>query len=367
MPNPSEVKPPNSLTKPSTMNALIVTDIGKPVTLTKSRDIPTPGPSQVQIQVTVAGVNPHDQKCRDGGFLIADKLPAVLAMDVVGRVTTVADGVTKYSVGDRVVAQSSLEAGNPQNGLQQYAVVDVDLSARIPDSVSDDGAATLPSNIIAPLVALFSADTLGFPAPWTSAAAGFDFAGQTLLVIGGGTSCGKLGVQLAKLAGIGRIVVVGGDKALLASYGATHVVSRHGGEEKVLASIRDVVGDDLIYAYDAYNVAPNQHLALNALSNTKRGVLARLLTTGDPDADKIHSKAQGYEVRNVYGSSHMYRELAEAFWTRLPEYLADGRIKPLTSFEVFEPGLDADKVNYVLDRYRDGETVVKPHFHISVV
>lgn len=347
------------------MNALIVTEIGQPVTLTTTRAIHAPGPSQVQIRVTVAGLNPHDQKCRDGGFLIADKLPAVLGMDVVGRVVAVGEGVTRYAVGERVVMQSSLEAGNPQNALQEYAVVDVDLSAAVPASVSDDGAATLPCNVIAPLVALFGPHTLAFPAPWTAAASHFDYAAQTLLVVGGGTSCGKLGVQLARLAGVGRIVVVGGDAALLRSYGATHVVSRHGGDATVLASIRDIVADELVYAYDAYNEAPGQHLALNALSRTKRGVLARLLTTGDPDPDRIHPKAQGYEVRNVYGSSHLYRDLAGAFWARLSGYLADGRIQPLTSFEAFESGLDADKVNEVLDRYRDGKTVVKPHFHIS--
>lgn len=347
------------------MNALIVTDVGKPLTLTTTREIHAPGPSQVQIRVTVAGLNPHDQKCRDRGFLIASQLPAVLANDVVGRVTKVADGVTRYAVGDRIVTQAGFEPGNFQNGLQQYALVDVELSAPIPTSISDDEAATLPTNILAPLVALFHEDNLAFPSPWMAATPEFDYAGQTLLVVGGGSNCGKLGVQLAALVGIGRIVVVGGDNDLLTSYGATHVVSRHGGEEKVLASIRDIVADDLIYAYDAINEPAEQHMAVNALSNTKRGALARLISSGVPSQDKIQPKAQGYELKNVYGSSHLYQELAKAFWAHLPAYLEDGKIKPLTNFEVFDPGLDADKVNHVLDRYRDGKTVIKPHFHIS--
>jgi NADPH2:quinone reductase len=348
------------------MDALVVTEVGKPITLSKTRHVQKPGPSQVQVQVTVAGLNPHDQKGRDRGLFIASQLPAVLANDVVGRVTAVAEGVTKYAVGDRIFTQAGFEPGNSQNGLQQFALVDVELSAKIPALISDDQAATLPTNILAPLVAFFHAGTLNIPAPWTSAASGFDYAGQTMLIIGGGSNCGRLGVQLAALAGIGRIVVVGGDKAELESYGATHILSRHGGEESVLASIREIVGDDLIYAYDAINPPAEQHLAVNSLSNTKRGALARLLSSGgQPSEDKIQPKAEGYEIKNVFGSSHVYPELAKGFWSNIPDYLENGRIKPLTNFEVFEPGLDAGKVNAVLDGYRDGKKVVKPHFHVS--
>lgn len=347
------------------MDALVVTEVGKPLTLITNRQVQSPGPSQAQIRVTVAGVNPHDQKCRDRGFLIADRLPAVLTNDVVGRVTAVAEGVTKYKVGDRIFTQGSSSPGSPQNGLQQYALVDVDFSAKIPASISDDQAATLPSNVLAPVVAFFHADTLNFPAPWTSAASGYDYADKTVLIIGGGSNCGRLGVQAAALAGIGRIVVVGGDQAELESYGATHVISRHGGEDSVLARIHDVVGDDLVYAYDAVNAPSEQHLGVNALSNTKRGKLARLVTSSFPDETKIRSKSAGYDVKNVYGSSHIYREFAKLFWDRLPGYLEDGRIKPLKHFEVFESGLDADKVNEVLDRYRDGKRIVQPHFHVS--
>ncbi|KEF60970.1 uncharacterized protein A1O9_02534 [Exophiala aquamarina CBS 119918] len=347
------------------MKALVVTEVGKPLTLITNRQIHHPGPSQVQIRVTVAGVNPHDQKCRDRGFLIADRLPAVLANDIVGRVTASAEGVAKYSLGDRIFTQGSSGSGSTQNGLQQYALVDVDFSAKIPASISDDEAATLPSNLLAPVVAFFHTDTLNFPPPWTPAASRFDYASQTVLIIGGGSNCGRLGVQVAALAGIGRIVVVGGEQAELESYGATHVLSRHGSEESILARVYDVVGDDLVYAYDAVNDPSEQHLGVNALSYTERGALARLVTSGPPDDTKIRPKPAGYDVKNVYGSSHLYREFARQFWDMLPGYLVDGKIKPLTHFEVFEEGLDADKVNEVLDGYRDGKRVVQPHFHVS--
>ena len=351
-----------------TQKAVVITELGKPAVLS-DRAIPQPGPGQVLVKVTVAGLNPHDQKSRDGGLFIADHLPAVLTNDVVGNVIKLGDGVTDVIVGDRVVWQPAFASATPpnakftsaQNGLQHYAVADVDLLAKIPASISDDGAATIPTNIIAPLVALF--DTLEIPAPWSDQAAKFDYANTTLLVMGGGTNCGKFGVQLAKIAGIGRIVVIGGQEAELKSYGATVVIDRHASHEVLLERIRAVVGDDLVYAYDAINPPADQILALNALSSHTKGLLARLLPLGPVDESKVKGKKAGFEVRNVFGSSHAKPELAKAFWERLPEYLETGKIQP-TNF-VVKKGLTAENVNVVLDAYRDGKIVTKTHIHVQ--
>jgi NADPH:quinone reductase len=343
-----------------TQKALVVTEIGKPVRLVHDHAIPEPGPKQIQLKVKVAGINPHDQKSRDGGLFIAENLPAVLTNDVVGTVTKLGEGVSGVAVGDRVVTQPGFSHGSTQNGLQEYALADVGAFAKIPEGTSDDEAATLPTNIIAPLVALFS--VLRIPAPWSAEAEGFDYAGTTLLVVGGGSNCGRFGVQLAKLAGIGRIVVVGGNEAELKGLGATHVLDRHGGHDAVLARIRGVVGDDLVYAYDAVSPVEDQVLALNALSSSRKGALARLLPLGPVDETKVVGKKAGFEVRDTYGSSQANPELAEGFWEHLPRFLEEGKIKP-TAF-VVKQGLTAENVNDVLDAYRDGRPVKKTHIHI---
>ncbi|KAJ4409488.1 hypothetical protein N0V82_009449 [Gnomoniopsis sp. IMI 355080] len=339
----------------STQKVLQVTDVGKPVVLTTDYPIPQPGPKQIQIKVSVAGLNPHDQKIRDYN-MFQQAFPVILANDVVGKVTKLGEGVTGVAVGDRVVAHSGFAPG--QNGLQEYAVADVGAFTKIPDSITDDEAATLPTNVIAPLVGLFS--TLEIPAPWTSEAKGFDYAGTTLLVIGGGSNCGKFAVQLAKLAGIGRIVVVTGSaETELKQYGATHIINRHGGPDAVLQSIRDVVGDDLVYALDAVNPPEGQILALNALSSHKKGALARLLPTGPVDESKVLGKKAGFDVRNVFGSSQAWPDLAGEFWSRVPQYLETGKIIPLGY--VVKEGF---AVNEVLDAYRDGNPVMKTLIHI---
>ncbi|KAK8098158.1 Enoyl LovC [Apiospora kogelbergensis] len=344
--------------------AIVVTEVGKPVVLIDNQPIPQPGPNQVQIKVSVAGLNPHDQKMRDFGMFVTEgSLPQVMANDVVGVITQLGEGVEgQYAVGDRVVSHARMgawtEPKSSETGLQEYALANVGAMAKVPAGVSDDEAATLPINVMPSVVALYR--VLGIPAPWTDAAAGFDYAHTTLLIIGGGSNNGRFGVQIAKLAGVGRIVVVGGDEAELKSYGATHVLDRHGGADAVLGRIRAVVGDDLVYAYDTVNDPAGQTLGLNALSSSKKGAMARLVPTGPVDEPLVAGKEAGFELRDAIGMSVYQKDEALEFWNRLPGYLEFGQIKPL-KFEV--KGFSAADVNEVLDAYRDGKTVTKTHIH----
>ncbi|KAK8069941.1 hypothetical protein PG994_006557 [Apiospora phragmitis] len=345
--------------------AIVVTEVGKPAVLIDNQPIPQPGPNQVQIKVSVAGLNPHDQKMRDFGLFVAEgSLPQVLANDVVGTITQLGEGVNSsdYTVGDRVMSHARMgswtEPKSSENGLQQYALANVGAMAKVPAGVSDDEAATLPINVMPSVVALYR--VLGIPAPWAAAAAAFDYAGTTLLIVGGGSKNGRFGVQVARLAGVGRIVVVGGDEAELKSHGATHVLDRHGGSDEVLARIRAVVGDDLVYAYDTVNDPAGQTLGLNALSSRKKGVMARLVPTGPVDEAQVVGKEAVFELRDVIGMSIYQNDEALAFWERLPGYLESGQIKPL-QFDV--KGFSAAEVNEVLDAYRDGKPVTKTHIH----
>jgi NADPH2:quinone reductase len=216
------------------------------------------------------------------------------------------------------------------------------------------------------IIAFFDTkDGLDLPAPWISASASVSsLTDSFILIVGGGSNCGRFATQLARLTGFGTIVVVGGNESELISFGATHVVERHGGHDTVLERIRAIAGDDLIYAFDAYNAPNEQHLAINALSNLKQGKLARLVwSRGSVQEDMIREKAKGYELKNVLGISHLKPDVATPFWQHATEYLALGKIKPLEFVSV--QGLDVDKVNEVLDAYRDGKRVVQTHFRVS--
>ncbi|KPI35921.1 Enoyl LovC [Cyphellophora attinorum] len=344
---------------PSNQKALVLHEIGTPLRLETNRPVPSPDQDQVLVKVHVAGLNPHDQKSRDLGLFVQNLLPAVLSNDVVGVVVEAGSSVSDFKLGDRIVGQANWVKESPQSGLQEYAVLDAEHASHIPDSVSNDEAATLPTNTLAPVVALFEPSKLGFVAPW---AAEGDYNRDTILVIGGASACGKFATQFTKLAGIGRIVVLGGDEAELKGFGATKVLSRFGEAEEVRARIQAAVGDDLRFVLDCVNAPEQQHIGINALSLTSGGKLARLRRTGTIQTELVREGAK-YELVDIFGSSFEYPDLCKPFWKALPEYLVARKIRPLASRVI--DGLDSEAVNKALDDYRDGRKVLKANVHVS--
>ncbi|RAH77154.1 putative zinc-type alcohol dehydrogenase-like protein [Aspergillus japonicus CBS 114.51] len=361
------------MSQPQTQTALLATAIGQPLTKA-TRSIPTPGAHQVQIKVTVAGLNPHDAKSRDYGLFIQDALPAVLAADVVGVVTQLGPEVTRFQPGDHVVGQAALilphghpstlrlsETNNDTQGLQEYAVLDERYAAQVPSGFTDAQLATLPTNLVTAAVALFDASGLGIPSPWwgedsAAAAWSFDYAGTSVLILGGGSNTGRFAIQLAALARIGRIVVVAGTKSAeeAKDLGATHVIDRTGKSGlEIAAEVRAIVGDELLYALDTINPPESQWIGVEALSNSQTGKLARLIPRGGVDESKLSApKGAGFETVNVMGVSTARPATAGPLWNRVPGWVAQGKIKP-TGFQVLR-GLDVDAVNKVLDGYSSG-------------
>ncbi|KAF5229138.1 hypothetical protein FAUST_10610 [Fusarium austroamericanum] len=339
--------------------ALLLHEVGKPL-IAGTRPIPQPGKNQLLVKVLVAGLNPHDQRSRDAGLFVTS-MPYVIASDLVGEVITVGPG--EYSVnftpGEHVFGHTFAEGGsnNDFNGAQQYALVDARYVGKVASSgLSDDEASTIPVIVLAGFIALFSSSGLGLPAPFSPEAESFDFASTTLLVIGGGSNTGRAAVELAKLAGIGRIIAVAGhrNKETLESFGATNFIDRRAPD--VLDQIRAITGDELIYAIDTVNPGVEQDLGIAALSNTKKGTLITLRRPeGEFDTARIGSKSAGYERRLVLGVSPFHPEVTIGFWKEVPPWLKEKKLHP-SSFEVIE-GLDADAVNKALDQYRDGRGV----------
>ena len=384
----------------SFQRALEVVEVAKPLQLNTNRQIPIPSPQQILIKVLVAGLNPHDAKSRSRGLFITPPfvdqsvLPAVLGNDVVGRIVSIGEAVKTarpLHVGDVVVTQADLRhnitsggSTSAQNALQEYAVADPSFLSVVPSDLPNglDAMATVPTNAIASLFALFASPAtgtggLGIPAPWMSevnpewkeAVEKFDYGGTTVLVIGGGSNCGRWAVQLLKLAGIGKIVVVGGNEQELKTLGATAIVDRHGEEDEVLGRIHEAAGDDLLYAFDAVNPPSGQLLAARALSKEHRGSLSRLVRNPPLELEEqVSDKKAGFAVINVLGGSQFNPEIAVPFWERLEEWMRDGTLQgtPYRREPIKADWSDAaDKVNELLDRYDHGARIEKTHFHFE--
>ena len=244
--------------------------------------------------------------------------------------------------------------------------------AKVPKGLTLDDGASLCCNIVAPFWAIFGADGLALPFPFPSEAPSssstppFDFSSATIVIIGAGSNCGKYGIQTCSVAGFGTIVAVASTSkpdaiSTLKSYGATHVVDRSGSNEEIAARIRAIVGDDLIYAFDAVNV--DHTLGVSILSSHTRGTLA-CIVPGKADDSQIGTKHAGYDDKFTQGQSHNQPQLGAQFWKAIPGWMESGRVKS-TGWSVIR-GLDREKVNEVLDAYRDDRWPEKQvHVHVS--
>jgi len=293
-------------------------------------------------------VGPLDQKLRDRGALnIGQRLPAVIAFDLVGVVTKNGPNTETFPIGSHVFSQA-IVAG----GLQTYTLVDARFAALVPKGCSDTDVALFPINGITSALSLFSSMGFGIPFPGTPESKNFDYKSKTLLIIGGGTSCGKLATQMAKITGIGTIIATASltSEEELKSYGATHVIDRRAPD--VEAQIRVLIGDDLLYLYDTFTVG-DLSFDVSLLSNTKKGTLVHLLPGKVEDEIVTPQKKAGYEKKQMHGSSQADTNVGGLFWRQFPKWLESGEIKIL-KYQVVE-GLDAEKINAVLDGYRDGK------------
>ncbi|TVY59634.1 Chloroplast envelope quinone oxidoreductase-like protein [Lachnellula suecica] len=339
----------------ATQKALAIVEIGKPLQLI---DIPIPAPqgNELLIKLTVGGMIPLDQKLRDGEVpQLVTKFPFVPGTDIVGLVVKSGPNSPSFPVGSRIVSQFNRLG---EGCLQEYTLVDPRYTALVPDSVSDEDAAVYPVNAFTSFVTLFAAEAgLGLPLPGTK---DFDWEKQTLVIIGGGTNCGKFGIQLAKLAGIGTIITtasLAGEEELR-GYGATHVIDRKLSDEEVEKQVRAIVGDELLHVYDTFH-GDDHSLAVSLLSNTKKGRYIHLIP-GKPSDAVAARKQAGWEEKQMFGHSNAFPDvLGPLFWKLLPGWLVSGEVKP-PQHAIIE-GLDAERVNRALDGYRDLATGKRYH------
>lgn len=285
------------------------------------------------------------------------ELPIITGLDLVGTVVKHGPSVdiSSFPIGSHVFSQAaSLASG----GLQEYALVDARYAALVPEGISDEDAALYPINTFTTALSLFHAGKgLGIPFPGSPESKTFDYNSQKLVIIGGGTNCGRFAIQMARIAGIGTIITTaslnGG--AELREMGATHVISRQASD--IEEQVRLIVGDDLVYVYDTFH-GDDHSLAVSLLSNSKKGTYVFLIP-GKPSDAVVAQKKAGFEAKHIMGASGATPELAVLFWKQLPKWLQSGEIKS-AKYGIIE-GLDAEKVNAALDGYKDLATGKRYH------
>lgn len=140
--------------------------------------VPEPGPGEVRIGVTRAGVNFADTHQRRDQYVAKATLPLVPGSEVAG---------VREDTGERVVA---LTGG--AGGYAEVALAPAAHTFAIPDAVDDDTALAL---LIQGLTAWHLHRTQGRVAP-----------GETVVVHSAAGGVGSLAVQLARPMGAGRVI-----------------------------------------------------------------------------------------------------------------------------------------------------------------
>ncbi len=171
---------------------------------------PTVGARDVLVRVHAAGVNQLDAKIADGEFtaLLPYRTPLVLGHDVAGVIEQVGSAVTRFAVGDAVMAR--VRDHRIGTFAERIAVAEADL-ARKPTAVSMTEAASLP------LVALTAWQALVERAHVRP--------GHRVLIHGGTGGFGSIAIQLARHLGAHVATTASGSNAeWLRSIGADEVI-----------------------------------------------------------------------------------------------------------------------------------------------
>jgi putative PIG3 family NAD(P)H quinone oxidoreductase len=154
---------------------------GPDVLVPGRRPVPAPSAGEVLIRVEAAGVNGPDLMQRKGLYPPPPGASDLLGLEVAGEIVALGDGVTGWSVGDRVTALTN------GGGYAEYCAVDARHCLPVPKGVSLRDAGGLPET---------------FFTVWSNIFMGVSLkAGETLLVHGGAGGIGTTAIQLAKAFG----------------------------------------------------------------------------------------------------------------------------------------------------------------------
>ena len=164
-----------------------------------------PGPGRLLVRNHALGINPVDwAKQMLGEVMLGHvRYPAVLGEDISGTVVAVGEGVTRFRVGDRVLAVASAITSNvpAEGGFQLYTIVREWFATPLPEHVSFEQACVLPLALLTSSLGLFGKDYLGLDLPTVPARVSDEKTPRVVIIAGGASAVGGTAVQLAASAG----------------------------------------------------------------------------------------------------------------------------------------------------------------------
>ncbi|EMD40145.1 hypothetical protein CERSUDRAFT_133008, partial [Gelatoporia subvermispora B] len=314
--------------------------------------VPRPGRGEVLIKVESAALNPVDWKIPAWGFLRL-KYPTIIGFDGAGTVEELGEDVEEVAHGDRILFQGgSTEASST---FQQFAVTKASLVAKIPSTITFDGAASIPAGLATAALGLFNQYVLErsvrlFP-PWEAGGRG-KYAGIPFMVFGGASCVGQYAIQLASLAGFSPIISTASlrNTELLEGIGATHVLDRNLSAEALKAEVFRITPKPINVVFDAISLPETQDVAYEL---TAPG--GHLILMWPDIVDQRKKSAQPFKnIVYVYGAmaAPENQKLGVSLCLKLTALIEEGAIKPMR-VEVLPGGLSG--VPHGLERLKNDQ------------
>lgn len=302
---------------------------------------PAPGPGEILVQVAAAGLNRADLLQRRGLYPPPEDASPIMGLEVAGTVVALGEGVEGWQPGDPVCA---LTHGG---GYADIAVAPVGQCMPVPAKLSMEEAAALPEALLTVWHNIFQR-------------AGMQ-AGERVLIHGGASGIGTLGIQIASALG-GEVYTTAGSEekcAALQSLGATRAFNykttdfeealTEAGLKDRIDVILDMVGGDFIQK-NINVVAPEGRIVniafirgFQAQVNFAPLLMKRVTLTGST------LRAQSFAQKTV-----MTREIREHIYP----HLESGAIKPVVD-RVFELADVASAHDYMQSGAHMGKIILR--------
>ncbi len=188
---------------------IVLTKAGGPNTLAViPMDMPEPKAGEIRIEVAFAGINFADLLMRLGLYQPRPKYPFTPGYEMSGTVDAVGEGVTGFTVGQRVVA------GLPNGGQASHVIVPSHRALALPDDVGLDVAAAIP---VTYLTAHHMLHHLGHMKE-----------DDSVLIHGGAGGVGTAALQICQWAGVSKVwaTASGHKSSTIETYGGV-AIDRH--------------------------------------------------------------------------------------------------------------------------------------------
>jgi NADPH:quinone reductase len=282
------------------MRTLEMTGPGGPDVLTTGeRALPEPGPGEVLIRVTAAGVNGPDLVQRRGHYPPPKGASDLLGLEVSGEIVALGAGTPCWAVGDRVCALTN------GGGYAEYVAVAAGHCLPLPKGIDEVDAAGLPETYFT---------------VWSNVFHGFDVPpGAVFLVHGGAGGIGSTAIQLGRALGLRVLATVEkGDIDWAMALGAERAIDfraqdfveicrEAGGADIIL----DIIGGD----YIARNIKAARHDA-------------RLIQLAFNKGSKIEIDLMPVMLKRLHYTGSTLRSRPESFKSAVAADLA-ARVWPL--------------------------------------